>query len=1007
MITRRLAVLLVVVLVGRPASAASPVSYQRDVQLIFAEHCNACHGVDDAERKGGLRLDRRADVLKGGESGEPAIVPGKPDESEIIRRVASDDPGERMPPPKNHKRLSAKQVDTLKAWVLGGAPYESHWSFTPPRKAPRPQVGQANPIDAFVVARLKERGLGLSPAAPTSALLRRLYLDLIGLPPSPEDLKRFEKDGYEATVEALLKSERFGEKWARHWLDAARYSDTNGYEKDLAREQWVWRDWVVDALNRDMPYDQFLVEQLAGDLLPGATQPQVVATGFLRNSMINEEGAIVPEQFRMVEMFDRVDCLGKAVLGLSTQCAQCHSHKFDPLTQDEYYGLFAFLNNSYEAQSWVYTPEQLRQISDIRTRIRKAEDRLRGERPQWEREMSAWGQSLLKGQPAWEPLIATEMGSISGLNHPTQEADRSFLMIGHPSDEVFIIGAPALDAVSGLRLEALTHGDLPHMGPGRNRLGTWGVKEVEAYVKEPGGKDWRKLKLVNATADYAGPEQKSADGKKASGPVAYLIDGNDGTSWTADRGVGLRNQPSAAVVQFDRPLKFVKGTQIKVALRMTDMLGCCRLSLTRQPAPAAPAVDHAAVLALQTPSSERTSEQKDAIFAAWRKTVPEAGPTNEEIAALWKTFPQAATSVLHMAEREPGNRRETHFLERGNWDQPTRVVPPHTPAAFHPFPSDAPRDRLGLARWLTDPESPLTARVAVNRVWQAIFGAGLVETSEDFGTRAPVPEYRELLDWLAVDFMEHGWSQKHLIRTIVGCATYQQSSKGTPELWRSDPRNQWLARGPGFRADAEVVRDIALSASGLITHKLGGPSVIPPVPPNVLDLNFVYPAYWKPAEGPERYRRTLYGFRKRSMPDPVMSTLDAPNGDFACARRVRSNTPLAALTGLNEPIFVEAARALALRVLREGGRDDARRAEYAFLLCTSRRPTAEEREAVLNLLRSRRQRLADGWLNVREVATGDPARLPEIPTQSTPQDAAAWTLAARVLLNLDETISKR
>ena len=410
-----------------------------------------------------------------------------------------------------------------------------------------------------MVSRLKERNLGLSPAAAPATLLRRLSLDLIGLPPSPADLARFEQNGFEATVESLLKSERFGEKWARHWLDAARYSDTNGYEKDMPREQWMWRDWVVDALNRDMPYDQFLIEQLAGDLLPGASQQQIVATGFLRNSMINEEGAIVPEQFRMVEMFDRVDCLGKAVLGLTTQCAQCHSHKFDPLTQDEYYGLFAFLNNSYEAQSWVYTPEQQRQISEIHGRIRDAEQRLRKERPQWEQEMAAWEQKLLKGQPAWEPLIATEMGRISGLNHPTQEADKSFLMKGHPSDDVFIIATPALNGVTGIRLEALNHRDLPHTGPGRSRLGTWGISELEAYVKKPAGKGWEKLKLENATADYSEPEQKSADGKKVSGPVAHLIDGKDNTTWTADRGVGLRNQPSVAVVQFDHPLQSAAG----------------------------------------------------------------------------------------------------------------------------------------------------------------------------------------------------------------------------------------------------------------------------------------------------------------------------------------------------------------------------------------------------------------------------------------------------------------
>lgn len=1002
-------VLLFVLTADQAVRGASPVDYQRDVQPILANHCTLCHGGDSGDRKGGLRLDLREGALKGGDSGVPAIVPGEPGESELILRITAKDVTERMPPQKHHKALSPQQIETLTQWVRDGAPYEIHWAFSTPRKAAVPDVGQANPnpIDAFVTAHLRDRKLALGPAAAPSSLTRRLYLDLIGLPPSPAELMRAEKDGYAATVETLLKSERFGEKWARPWLDVARYSDTNGYEKDLRREQWKWRDWVIEALNRDMPYDRFLVEQLAGDLLPGATQSQVVATGFLRNSMINEEGAIVPEQFRMIEIIDRVDCIGKAVMGLTTQCAQCHTHKFDPLTQDEYYGLFAFLNDQYEAQSWVYTSEQERQIGEIQGRIQSAEERFKASRPGWEKELAAWESKLQKAQPAWEPLVATKMESISGLNHPTQEADKSFLMKGHTSPDVFIVASPKLDGVTGLRLEALNHRDLPFNGPGRSKLGTWGITELEVFVKPPGAKDWEKRKLVDATADFSEPDQKSADGKKHNGPVAYLIDGKEETLWTADRGVGRRNQPSSAVVRFEKPLNLPAGTQLKIAWRMTDMLGCCRLSLTRQAAPAAPAVDHAAILAIQTPATARTAAQTAAIFAAWRQGVSEARPINEEIAAAWKDYPQAATSILHLAEREPANHRDTHLLVRGEWDNPGKVVKPHTPAALPPFPSGAPHNRLGLARWLTEPDAPLTARVVVNRIWQSVFGIGLVETPEDFGTRAPVPEYRTLLDWLAVDFMEHDWSRKHLIRTIVTSAVYQQSSKGTPELWRDDPKNQWLARGPSFRADAEVVRDVALSVSGLITEKLGGPSVIPPVPQNVLNLNFTYPDYWKAAEAPERYRRTVYGFRKRSMPDPVMSSFDAPNGDFACARRVRSNTPLAALASLNEPIFVEAARALALRILREGGSDDAQRADHAFLLCTSRHPTSEERAAILDLVKSRRKRLAEGALNAREVATGDAKKLPELPANTTSQDAAAWALAARVLLNLDETISKR
>ena len=987
-------------------AAATDVEFQRDVQPILSEHCLQCHGSDEGQRQSGLRLDLRDSALQGGESGQKAVVPGKPDDSELLRRITSDDAEILMPPPHLKKPLAATQIETLKQWIANGAEYESHWAFTAPTKQSVPGVGTAHPVDAFVLARLQRDHLAPSPKGSDSEICRRIYLDLIGLPPSPQEITDFESAGAEATIDRLLTSDRFGEKWARHWLDLARYSDTNGYEKDLQREQWSWRDWVIDAINRDMPYDQFVVEQIAGDLLPNATQQQVIATGFLRNSMINEEGAIVPELFRMVEMFDRIDCIGKSVLGVSVQCAQCHTHKFDPITHDEYFGMFAFLNNSYEAQSWVYTSEQQLQIADIRNRIAAAEDRIRSERPQWESELSAWESELVSKRITWEPLVAIELGTISGLNHPTQEADKSLLMQGHSSADVFMIATPQREGITGLQLEALPHRDLPQAGPGRSRSGTFVLKEVEVFVKKPDGTDWEKQKLVNASADFSAPEEKQADGKNTSGSSAYLIDGSDDTSWNADRGIGQRNQPSVAVMQFETPLSLPEGTEIKIAWRMGDMLGCCRWSLTTQPAPSAPSADHAAMLALKVDAAVRSRDQNQTLFTAWRNSAPELKVINDEIDGLWKSLPVASTTILHMAEREPANHRVTHLLERGSWDRPLHPVEPQTPRALHPFPEGAPRNRLGFARWLTDPRSPLTARVAVNQTWQAMFGTGLVETSEDFGTRAPLPEYLDLLDWLAVDFVEHGWSRKHLIRTIVTSATYQQSSAESPELLEKDPRNRLLARGPRFRADAEVVRDIALTAAGLMTHKIGGPGVIPPVPQNVLDYNFVYPGYWTPAEGAERYRRTLYGFRKRSMPDPVMSSFDAPNGDASCARRVRSNTPLAALAGLNEPIFVEAARAMALRVLREAGSDDAQRAAHAFLLCTSRHPSDDERNEILSLLASRRQLLSEGWLNPREVITGDPATLPDLPPESTPQDAAAWTLVSRVLLNLDETMSK-
>lgn len=988
------------------SSAAFQIDFQQEVQPILAEHCAACHGGDAETREAGLRFDLRDAAIKGGESGVPAIVPGKPEDSELWKRITSTDADLVMPPPAHQKPLSAKQKETLRQWISEGARYSEHWAFVAPRQAPIPADGPTHPIDIFVVQKLKRMSLSPSEPETPTVLCRRLYLDVIGLPPSPEDLKSFEREGFDATLEKLLASPRFGEKWARPWLDAARYSDTNGYEKDMQRDQWAWRDWVINAINADMPYDQFIIEQIAGDLLPNSTQDQMIATGFLRNSMVNEEGAIVPEQFRMVEMFDRMDCIGKAVLGLTTQCAQCHSHKFDPFTMDEYYGMFAFLNDSYEAQSWVYNSEQQAKREEVLAGIQKLEDQIREERPLWLDELSVWANQLAASQPPWKPIVFEDMNSVSGLNHPTQEHDLSLLMKGHSSGDVYMIGTPELQGVTGLQLELLNHGDLPFRGPGRSSVGTWGIREVEVFLQKPGSETWEKQKLVNATADFSEAEQKHNEDKDKSGPVSLLIDGADNTWWKADRGIGRRNVSAVAVMQFEGPLDAPAGTKFKIAMRMTDMVGCCRFSLTNSPAPAAASVDYDAVLASALPADQRSSDQQAALFAAWRKSLPEFQAINEQITALWNQYPAAMTSVLHVAEREPANRRSTHLLNRGNWDQPTQVVEPHVPVAFHPLETSSEPPRLQFARWLADRRSPLAARVAVNRVWQSVFGSGLVETSEDFGTRAPVPEYGEILDWLAVDFMDHNWSTKHLIRRIVNSRTYQQTSKASPERLEADPNNRLLTRGPRFRADAEVMRDMAMSLAGLLHEKMGGPGVIPPVPQNVLDYNYVYPSYWKPAEAPERYRRTVYGFRKRSMPDPAMSNLDAPNADFACSRRIRSNTPLAALTGLNEPIFVESAQAMALRILREGGDSDSSRIDYAYLLCLSRTPTDAEREAVLDHLALQRKRIADGWLNAREVATGKADQLPTLPENTTPQDAAAWALTARALLNLDETMSK-
>jgi hypothetical protein len=1024
-----------VVLAVSTASAAD-VDFNRDVRPILAENCFLCHGPDDGTRKAKLRLDGREHALKGGKSGSPALVPSKPQESVLVARVTSDDPEKRMPPPESKKSLTPAQVETLRRWVEAGAPYSGHWAFEAPQRPAVPAVKDArwprNDVDRFVLAKLEAAGLQPSPEADKAALLRRLSLDLIGLPPSPQELDAYladnSTDAYEKQVERLLASPHFGEKWARHWLDAARYADSNGYEKDMPRKQWAWRDWVIKSINADQPYDRFVIEQLAGDLFQSPTQENRVATGFLRNGMVNEEGAILAEQFRMEGLFDRMDAIGKSVMGLTIQCAQCHNHKFDPLTQEEYYGLLAFINNDYEATTWVYSDEQLSLINRIHGETAALEQKLKAEHPDWPQKLAAWEDETKKAEQPWEVLAPVEKEWVGGLAHPDKLPDNSVLTLGfRPSEgDLWVTADTKLAGATGLRLEALTHGDLPFNGPGRSDQGTFAVSEIVVEAKPAGVKDakWEPVKLKNATADFEEKEHRLAeffrkgnDDKRTLGPAGFLVDGKDETAWGSDPGPGLRHRDYKAVMQFEKPPPAgPEGTNYKVTLkfrhagrdvhgRHSHFLGRFRLSVTSAAEPKADPLPKKVRDVLKLPAEQRTAKQNSAVFSYWRTTVPEWKPVNDEIDKLWAQHPEGET-VLNLAQRLPEDKRTTHLLDRGGWDKPKQEIAAGVPKFLNPMPDGATKDRLGLAKWLVDRKSPTAARVAVNRVWQAVFGVGIVDTPEDFGVRAGEPSHPQLLDWLAVEFMDRGWSTKQLVRTVLTSATYRQSSRVTPALLERDPQNRLLARGPRFRAEAEVVRDVALSSSGLLNGKLGGPSFYPPVPESMFALSYLDVDFWKVAPAPERYRRSLYVFRRRSMPDPMLSTFDAPNGDSACARRVRSNTPLAALTGLNEPVMVEAAQAMALRVLREGGTTDEARAAYAFRLCTSRVPRPAEVGEVVSLLRSQRQRVADGWISSREIATGDATKLPEVPKGTTPTEAAAWTIVSRVLLNLDETVTK-
>ena len=1009
------------------AEANQPVDFQREIRPILAEHCFECHGPDEAAREAGLRLDQRTAALaKRARSELDVIVPGKPHESELLRRVRSSDADLVMPPAGHQNALNADQIQLLERWIAEGAPYTEHWAFIAPRKAPIRDAGRtsrdepAHPIDVFIAKRLALDALNFSPPAPHAVLCRRIYLDVIGLPPSPAEVDAFvrtaEKDRSGAVaelVDQLLASDHFGEKWARHWLDVARYADTDGYGADDERQQWSWRDWVVRAINADMPYDQFIVEQIAGDLLPDRSQDQLVATGFLRNSMTNGEAAILFEEFRMESVFDRMDCIGKAVLGLSLQCAQCHTHKFDPITHDEYYGMFAFLNDTHEAQSNVYSEEQLSTLTDIHSEQRKIEDEVKTRRPNWRNELRTWEKTQLAKAPNWEVLDTTEQEYRIGGIHPEELPDHSVLSLGHPVASELSLEAepPSIEGVTGLRVEALLYGDLPHGGPGRNSLGVFEITDLKVEWRAPGSEAWSELVLQEATADFSEEDQveeeeeeereefeereeeehEEEEGRRL-GPVAYLIDDNDDTAWRADRGNGRRNTESVAVVRFATPLTAPEGSRLKISLMFseTQQVGRLRLALTTSHAPRAANYDHAATLAMQKPISARNGRERAALFRAWWQYQPDFADLKNRLAEI--EFPDAETTVLCVQAREPEFHRPTHLLDRGVWNRKKHQVPPHVPAVLHPMTAEQP-DRLAFARWLADPSSPLTARVQVNRVWQALFGQGLVDSPEDFGTRTLPPVHGPVLDWLAVDFMENRWSLKHLIHRVISSRAYQQSSRITPELLERDPTNRLLARGPRFRVEAETVRDIALSVSKLLIPDLGGPPVFPPEEA-------------LPPEEREHRRRSLYLFRKRNLPNPLLSSFDAPNGETACAQRVRTNTPLAALAALNDPIFAEAARALAVRILLEGGKSDAERADYAFRLCTGRPSKEAERTALLALLKEHQQRLADGWLSINAVATGDDERLPEVPSGTTPRDAAAWTVVARVLLNLDETLSK-
>jgi hypothetical protein len=854
---------IAVVLAFGPAARADEVRYNRDVRPILADACFRCHG--QAVQKAGLRLDRREVALKATETGAVPVVPGKPAESELVRRILAEDETERMPPPSARKTLNARQKELLRQWVEQGAPYERHWSFEPPAKAPLPARDPAarNPIDAFLGERLRREGLALSPEAGKETLVRRVTFALTGLPPTPAEVDAFLADpspkAYEELVDRLLASPRYGEEMARHWLDVARYADTHGLHLDNERQMWPYRDWVVRAFNENQPFDRFTVDQVAGDLLPNAAPDQLVATGFHRCNVTTGEGGSIDAEWVYRNAVERASTAANTWLGLTAGCAVCHDHKYDPLSTAEFYSLYAFF-------------------------------------------VSAAGPALDGNVLLHEPFVklpqpaqASRLAALATeIEASRAEVDRRFQALS------YIDPADAEDAGAG--------------------LSEWPPRSHEPTLSF---RAWLK------------------DAKEAPADLKPLLDQTKAGTLPPDGIKRLREH-------------YLK--EICVTTR---------------------GVFRALLATIVARTKERT----------------------ELDAAVPGTF----------VFKETAPPRPAFVMQRGQYDRPGTAVEPNTPAALPPLKKADPAGRatrLDLARWLVAPEHPLTARVAVNRFWQQVFGVGLVKTSGDFGTQGEPPSHPELLDWLAVDFRESGWDVKALVRLLVTSAAFRQTSRITPELLVRDPDNRLLARGPRVRLDAEPIRDNALFVSGLIDVRMGGKGVKPYQPPNIWEpvaFTGSNTRNYQQDTGAALYRRSLYVFLKRTAPPPFMANFDAPSREFACARRERSNTPLQALQLMNDIQHVEAARGLAVRMMTEGGSSPEERIAYGFRVVLARRPEPDELAVLRDQMTTHMARFrADPPAAKQLMQVGEtrpPVSLPE-------PELAALTMVANTLLNLDETLTR-
>lgn len=1006
---------------------APSVDFVRDIQPLLKQHCVACHGTKKQES--GLRLDAARLAIGGGDSG-PAVQPGKSGKSLLVQVLRGE--GDVAAMPYEKPALSKAAIELISNWIDQGAIHpvdepvaqavrrrSNHWAFQPIRQPARPTVKELswvrNGIDAFVLSRLEREGLSPSPEASRTTLVRRLYLDLLGTLPSAEATRLFVADpdphAYEKLVDRVLASPQYGERWGRHWLDIARYADSDGFTIDKARNIWKYRDWVINAFNQDLPFDRFTIEQTAGDLLPTPSMEQLVATGFHRNTLINQEGGTNDEQFRVEAVVDRVNTTGSAFLGLTVGCAQCHTHKYDPISQRDFYRLYAIFNNCKDNNDAngsgpiisVPSQDQTTRQAVLEKDLAAARIPLEAYDKQLANRQAAWEQKIAAGmRPSWTTLEPKHWSTVEGAVLTKLEDHSLFVDFSIPPRDTFIVtSAIAPSGITAFRIEALTHDSLPKRGPGRASNGNFVLSEVNALVSPiegPGSLTkpaTDPVKLSHAVADHSQPNY----------PVAHAIDGKNDTGWAINVKSGSLNVDREAIFVLEKPAQHPQGSRLTLKLLQNNsaknyLLGRFRISVTNAPAEILSVPDPIRQIAVK-PAEKRTKEEVTLIANAFKETDRGRETLAREVTRLAKDLEQVKKSIpTTMILRELAKPRQTHIQLRGNFLEKGALVKPGVPEVLPPLVrKDRAPNRLDFAHWLVAPDNPLTARVTVNRFWQRFFGLGIVETENDFGVQGIAPEHPELLDYLATEFIKGEWGMKAIHRLMVTSATYRQDSRVSEALQKRDPRNKLLARQSRVRLEAETIRDICLSAGELLTPRIGGPGVYPPQPAGIYALTQQKKA-WPESQGADRYRRGLYIYFWRSSPYPFLPTFDAPDATTSCSRRSRSNTPLQALTLANDRVFLEMAQGLAAKILQLGTADDQARVRYAFTTCFARQPTDREIQHLIDFVHRQREHYRGADQDALLIA---PSHLPK---GVSPADGAAWTAASRVLLNLDEFITR-